>query len=289
MQTQRAETLEAFDGRLRKWFSIHLYPAPEALTVFAQDITAIKQAQDALVRSEKLAAVGRMASTVAHEINNPLEAVTNLIWIARHDPSASETVRKNLGIADDELRRVSHIAKKTLGFYRDASAPGAVNMREVLGGVVGLYGSRLRSKQILLRTEYAEADVVGYAGELRQLFSNLFANAVDAVPTKGMLVVRVSNSRDWNSSGQRGVRVTIADNGCGIAPDHLEKLFEPFFTTKSATGTGLGLWVAKQIVEKHGGRISLRTRTSPERHYTIVSVFLPAGAAGARQEYAVAG
>lgn len=275
METHKPEAFEAFDASLRKWFSVQLYPSPEALTIFAQDITAVKQAQAALVRSEKLAAVGRMAATVAHEINNPLEAVTNLIWIASKDPSISETGRESLRVADSELKRVAHITRQTLGFYRDSTSPAMVNMREVMNSVLELYASRVASKQISIHTDYQDCVVYGFAGEFRQLFSNLCANAIDAVKTAGKLRVKVSEVHHWKEPNQSGVRVTVADDGCGVPPEHLDSIFEPFFTTKDSTGTGLGLWVAKQIVEKHGGCITVRSSVRPNQHYTAVSVFLP--------------
>ncbi len=275
METQTPHEFEILDTSLRKWFSMHLYPSPAAMTIFAQDITGIKRTQDALVQSEKLAAVGRMASTVAHEINNPLEAVTNLIWLARYDPSASQRMQHQLAMADEELRRVAHIAKQTLGFYRDATAPAMVHIADVLDGVIRLYSSRLESKQVAVRRDYDNSEVFGYAGELRQLFSNLLANAVDAVQTRGALAVKISQTRNWSGDRRPGVRISIGDNGGGIAAEHLSKLFEPFFSTKGATGTGLGLWVAKQIAEKHGGRITVRSSPRAAQHYTVVSVFLP--------------
>ena len=288
LQTQQPEAFEVFNAVLQKWFSVHLYPSPAALTVFAQDITGLKEAQDALVRTEKLAAVGRMASTVAHEINNPLEAVTNLIWIAKNDPSASDSVRTRLGMADDELRRVAHIAKQTLGFYRDASQQKMVKMREVMDSVLGLYASRIASKQISVRTHYEDCEVFGYAGELRQLFANLCGNAFDAVQSRGTLALKVSRSHAWRGANDAGIRITIADDGCGIAAENLKSLFKPFFTTKESTGTGLGLWLAKQIAEKHGGWITVRSDTSPSRHYTVFSVFLPLRDEAHLQDFAVA-
>ncbi|MGI9101482.1 MAG: CHASE3 domain-containing protein [Terriglobales bacterium] len=289
MEAQVPEALEVQDRAHGKWFRLNLYPSALALTVFAQDITELKQAQAALVRTEKLAAVGRMASSVAHEINNPLEAVTNLIWIARNEPSASETVRKHLGAADEELRRVAHITKQSLGFYRDAAGPATLEVPELLNGVLRLYASRLASRRISLRTDYDGCEMFGYGGELRQLFSNLCANAVDAAPAGGRIAVKVSRSHAWGNATESGVRVTIADDGCGIAAEHLSSVFEPFFTTKNATGTGLGLWVAKQIVEKHGGTIAVRSKAKPDRHYTVFSVFFPARGSDREHEFAAAG
>jgi len=287
METQSFEAIEIFDSARRKWFSLHLYPSAESLTVFGQDITGLKDAQNALIRSEKLVAVGRMASSVAHEINNPLEAVTNLVWIARQDPTVSDAVKKNLATADEELRRVAHITKQTLGFYRDGVLPVSVPMAEILRSVLGLYSSRIAGKQIALRTDYDDSVIFGYAGELRQLFSNLLANSIDAVPAHGKLAVKISRSGAWRGSERHGVRVSIGDNGCGIPAENLDSVFEPFFTTKQVTGIGLGLWVARQVVEKHGGQI--RVRSSTGRHYTVISVFLPERGEFQPEEMAAAG
>jgi signal transduction histidine kinase len=248
----------------------------------------LKQTQDVMVRTEKLAAVGRMASTVAHEINNPLEAVTNLIWIARNDPTAGESVRQHLSMADEELRRVAHITRQTLGFYRDTSQQQTVKVREVMDSLLSLFASRIASKQISVRTRYEDCCLLGYPGELRQLLSNLLANALDAVPSQGRLAVKASPSHSWKGCKAAGVRITIADDGCGIPAENLPRLFEPFFTTKESTGTGLGLWVAKQIAEKHSGNISVRSRAHRDRHYTVFSVFLPLGEEARPQEFAVA-
>lgn len=234
-----------------------------------------EQAQQALIRSEKLAAVGRMAATVAHEINNPLEAVTNLIWIIGRDPGIGVETRRNLDLADEELRRVAHIAKQTLAFYRDSSSPVTVDLQEILSGVIGLYSSRLNSREVLVQHNLRHCTIRGYAGELRQLFSNLLVNAIDAMNKGGRLSVKLAPGRAWKDGEVEGARVTIADNGSGINSEHMARLFEPFFTTKARTGTGLGLWVAKQIIEKHSGVISLRSSTRATLHYTVVSVFLP--------------
>jgi signal transduction histidine kinase len=152
----------------------------------------------------------------------------------------------------------------------------------------GLYRSRLASNQISVHTKYGDCEVFGYAGELRQLLANLCANAIDAVQSRGTLSVKVSRSHAWRNSNEPGIRVTIADDGCGIPAEHLDSVFQPFFTTKEATGTGLGLWVAKQINERHGGWITIRSRANPSQHYTVVSVFLPLRGEGRLQEFAVA-
>jgi PAS domain S-box-containing protein len=275
MESQQADSFEAFDRALHKWFSVQLYPAAGALTVFAQDISELRQAREGLVRAEKLAAVGRMASTIAHEINNPLEAVTNLLWLARNERSASPAVLHYLAAADEELTRVAQISKHALGFYRDSNLPARVDLREVVESVLSLYARRLSGKHIAVRTEYESSEIDGYPGELRQLFSNLCANSLDALYVGGKLSLKVARAADWSDASRKGARITIGDNGAGIRAEYFANLFQPFFTTKEATGTGLGLWVSKQIVEKHGGTIRLRSSSRPHAHYTAVSVFLP--------------
>ena len=237
-----------------------------------RDITAQKQSEEALRRSEKLAATGRLAATIAHEINNPLEAVTNLMYLIGNgslDPSS----REYLAMAQRELQRVSQLTKQTLGFYRANSRPEAIDVGEMLEEVLGLYAGRLQSKAIQVEKRYGQGEAVqAVAGEVRQVFSNLIANAIDALPHGGRLALRIAYQRH---PGRRGVRVAIADNGSGIAPEHRASIFEPFFTTKKDVGTGLGLWVAQEIVGKYGGYIRVRSRVGPGNSGTVFTMFLP--------------
>lgn len=235
------------------------------------DVTARKQAEEALIRSEKLASVGRMAATVAHEINNPLEAVMNLLFLAGNDPNCSPSVGEYLRTADSELKRVSHITRQVLGFYRDSGAAKKVAVAAVMDEAVELFARKIANKQVHFYKEYAEdVETFAVSGELRQIFSNLIANSLDAVPAGGKIKVRVSKC-----VSNLGVRISIADNGGGIPETAIPKIFEPFFTTKGTIGTGLGLWVTRQLVEKHGGRIRVRASTVPERRGTTFSIVLP--------------
>jgi PAS domain S-box-containing protein len=243
-----------------------------------RDVTAQKLSEDALRRSEKLAAAGRLAATIAHEINNPLEAVTNLIYLIGTDAALQPSSREFLELAQRELQRVSQLTKQTLGFYRDNSRPEAVDVGQMLEEVVGIYAGRLQAKVIQVEKRYGTGDVMqAVAGEVRQVFSNLIANAVDALPQGGRLTLRILYHRQ---DGRRGVRVTIADNGSGIAAEHRANIFEPFFTTKKDVGTGLGLWVAQQIVAKYGGDIRVRSRVTPGASGTIFRMFFPEAMAG---------
>jgi len=259
-----------------KWFHITADPTPGRLTVFYQDITERKAAEDALRRSEKLATAGRLAATMAHEINNPLEGITNLLFLLRHNSSLDGKARKHLEMADQEVSRLSHLAKQSLGFYRDHSAPSQVDLEHMMDEVLTIHHRRLQAKDILVEKQYdSVATVTGIPGELRQVMLNLVLNAIDAVEESGRLSVRIRNTRDWSDSARPGVRITIADNGCGISKEHLPHLFEPFYTTKKDFGTGLGLWISRELVSKHDGWIRVRSTTAPGKQGTAFSVFIP--------------
>ena len=256
------------------------------------DITERKRSDQALLRSEKLAAVGRMAASIAHEINNPLSAVMNTIYLAKASLNEyeKEALRQYLDLADDELRRISHITRQTLGFYRESSVPIPVSMNTILDSVVDLLRGKIRVKNAIIQKQYAEEEDVripAIGGELRQIFSNLLANSLDAIQERGIVTLRVSRSTFVNS-GQSRVRVTVADNGKGIDAAMLPHIFEPLFTTKEATGSGLGLWVSKQLIEKHGGSIQVRTSTQGERRGTTFSVLIPGTGGPADEDKATA-
>ena len=239
----------------------------------ARDITERKQLQNALIESEKLAATGRMAASIAHEINNPLEAMTNLAYLLATDERLHEEGKKYASALLDEAVRASHITKQTLSFYRAATKPDNVNICELLDTVVYLNHRGIERKGIKVRREYAKApDVFGFASELRQVFSNLVLNAAEAVPEGGEICLRVCN--EPGSDGDY-VRIDIADNGYGIPDDIIPKLFHPFFTTKKAGGNGLGLWVSRGLVEKHGGTIEANNLKEPGRSGAIFTVILP--------------
>jgi PAS domain S-box-containing protein len=239
----------------------------------ARDITARKRMERLLIQSEKLSAAGRMAATVAHEINNPLEAVLNLIFLARATcPGDSET-HEYLETAEKELERVSHIARQTLGFYRDNGTPTAVVVDELLKNVLTVYRSKFISKSI--KVDYrleAPSPLQASRGELLQVFSNIVANSIDALEAGGSLDLE---TREVMDAGAAGIQIRIRDDGNGIEAEHLTRIFEPFFTTKEQHGTGIGLWVAKQLVEKHGGRIQITSSTEAGNSGTEVGIFIP--------------
>ena len=242
----------------------------------ARDITQLKKTEQALRMTERLASVGRMAATVAHEINNPLEAVTNLVYLAK-GVAARDDLRDYLNTIEEELNRISHITKHTLGFYRETIAPSAVRVGEMLTPVIFLLGMRLRNKGIEIRPEIRQdPEIYAVAGEIRQLMANLLSNSIDAVDPGGLIRIRTQENR-LNGQNPSGIRITIADSGRGIPPSARSKLFEPFFTTKQDVGTGLGLWVCMNIVHKHHGSIRVKSSTIPGRSWTVFSVFLPTG------------
>jgi signal transduction histidine kinase len=236
-----------------------------------RDVTGEKQAQDVLRKAEKLAAAGRLAATVAHEINNPLEAVCNLIYIVKNTGNLPEDIVGYLNMAEQELERVSHITRQTLGFYRDSSEPGPVPLRGVLESVLRLYENKLKSKSITLEMELADCPPVhALQGEMKQLLANLISNAADAVPPGGKIRISMAQTEQGE-----GVEIQVADNGPGVPEENRARIFEPFFTTKEDVGTGLGLWVSKEIVERHGGKIQLSPDKENGLGGALFTIFLP--------------
>ncbi len=246
------------------------------------DITDRKLTEDALIRSEKLAAVGRMASSIAHEINNPLESVMNLLYLARQAAILPE-VQGYLDLAELELRRVSSIANQTLRFHKQATRPMEITAADLYSTVLSLYEGRLKNSHIEVEKRLrAERPVACFEGDIRQVLNNLVGNAIDAMPTGGRLLIRSREGTDWRTE-QRGLVLTVGDTGAGISRENQRHVFEAFFTTKGFAGTGLGLWVSQEIVERHGGRLRLRSRTDDSGHGaehgtghgTVATVFLP--------------
>jgi PAS domain S-box-containing protein len=243
---------------------------------FTVDVSEQKKLERSLIISEKLASVGRLAGTVAHEINNPLEAITNLLFLAKRDIEDRTKAERHLQLAIHELERVSHISRQTLGFCRENSSPAAIEISKMLDELLFMYSRKLEVRKIRVEKHYDEAArITGLDNEIRQVFSNLIANAVDAMPSGGRLVVKSSRSREWNNAGLPGVRVTVADTGVGIPSESLKNLFNPFYTTKKDVGTGLGLWLVRGTISRHKGMIHVRSKVVPGRGGTAFSVFLP--------------
>jgi PAS domain S-box-containing protein len=274
---------EFYPEPLNMWLECHCYPTEEGLSVYFRDISERKRTEEALLRSEKLASVGRMAATIAHEINNPLAAITNTLYLARMRADEPASVREFLDVAEDELKRITHITRQTLGFYRESSGPVVVSVNSVLESAVDLMKSKISAKRAVIEKDWdEELSVSAIAGELRQVFSNLLGNSLDAIEEGGTIKLRVSPGRDLKS-GQPTVRVTVADNGKGIAESSKRHIFEPFFTTKGTVGTGLGLWVSKQIIEKHQGKVRMHSSTDGVRRGTVFMVSLPVEPPGMEQ------
>ena len=264
----------------RTWLS-NFFPVRTVSTdirwvgVIVSEITERLRAEEAMRRSEKLAAAGRLAASIAHEINNPLESVTNLLYLLHEHPSLDEESKEYANMAQRELARVAEITQQTLRFYRQSTFPVDVRLAEVMRSILVLHQGRLQSARIELSSRMEDAELFAYAGELRQLFASLVGNAIDAMPQGGTLFLRV---RSTKRRGVRGVRVTVADNGTGIEEAVKHHIFEPFFTTKEATGTGLGLWVSDEILHKHHGTVSVRSqqaRNEGDSSGTVFAMFFP--------------
>ena len=263
----RALPIHDVSGKVVRWFGTNT------------DITDRKQAEEALVKSERLAAMGRLAGIIAHEINNPLEAISNAFYLLRDHPSLDEEARYYSKLAEEELARVAHITKQTLSFYRESQQAIALSLADVLDNVIELQSRNLHVNSIALDKRFqTPGKIQGYPGELKQVFLNIIGNAIQAMPNGGRLRIRLRESTG-RRSGRRGVRVSICDTGVGIQPEHAKKLFEPFFSTKEAKGTGLGLWISKGIIQKYEGTIRFRSIKLAGHNATCFSVFIPTAAA----------
>ncbi|MEO6829824.1 MAG: PAS domain-containing protein [Acidobacteriaceae bacterium] len=241
------------------------------------DVETQQRSEAALRQSEKLAVVGRLASSIAHEINNPLEAVTNLLYLAQAG-AVNEDTRLYLRMAQQELDRVAQITSQTLRFHRESSAPGPADVAELVDSVLTLHRSKVAAGGIELKLEKQPCPpLICQAGEIRQVLANLIGNALDAMSRGGILRLRLRPSTDWHS-GRLGVRITVADTGHGMPPEVSKRMYEAFYTTKGETGTGLGLWVSAGIVDKHGGSFHVRSSVRPDRSGTVFTVILPAPA-----------
>ena len=243
---------------------------------FMADLTLQKKSEELLRRSEKLAVTGRLAASIAHEINNPLEAITNCLYLVGQ-AELSHDARTYLELAQKELDRVAQITVQTLRFYRRSTHMAETDIKELVETVFALLESRLQRQNIRLVRDFAPVPkILMHDGEIRQVLANLIGNAVDAVPTGGSIVLRTRVAREWGS-GRQGLRITVADTGSGMDNATLSRIFEPFFSTKGITGTGLGLWVSREIIDKHQGTIRVRSRKHQESRGggTVFALFIP--------------
>jgi PAS domain S-box-containing protein len=251
----------------------------EAIAATVLEITNQKKAEAALLQSEKLAAVGRLASSISHEINNPLESITNLLYLINLSEELPKSLRSYVQTAQAELSRVCQIATQTLRFHRQAVRATHVNAADLVNAVLNLYQGRLVNSHIQVEAAYSTSTkVLCFENDIRQVLNNLIANSIDAMRTGGRLVVRAHDAHDLSDTGspiRQGIRITIADTGHGMSPAVRARIFEPFYTTKELNGTGLGLWISADIIGRHQGRLNLRSTEHHIHHGTIVSLFLP--------------
>jgi len=251
-------------------------PEQRQLAAFVADLTLQKKSEELLRRTEKLAVAGRLAASIAHEINNPLEAITNLLYLVGETP-LNEDARNYLELASHELDRVAQITVQTLRFHRRSSRPVETDLADLVASVLPLFESRTRLLHATVDSRFRPSPrVVVHDGEVRQVVANLISNATDALGEDGRLGLRIAPACHPRT-GVAGVVLTVADTGHGMTPETLARIYEPFFSTKGATGTGLGLWVSLEIVEKHGGTLHVRSRVAtPQRSGgTVFRFFLP--------------
>ena len=297
--------LNGVGGKLRRpWtWLLSAYPVRTTPTqvrwvgVIALDASDRKRSEEALRRSEKLAVTGRLAASIAHEINNPLEAITNLLFLLRNFTDLPAAAHQYVSMAEYEVRRIAEITQQTLRFYRQPTHPARATLSELLDSVLSLYQGRINALEMRVERNYEpELTLFCFAGEIRQVFANLVGNAIDASSAGGRLLLRARRSRDWKNPAQSGIRFAIADTGSGMEPETREHIFEAFFTTKEVTGTGLGLWVSHEIILKHHGSVRVRSRAAtqgndnaPKPIGTVFEIFIPDDPSFANEAQAAAG
>ncbi len=252
-------------------------PADQQIAAFIADLSHQKKSEEMLRRTEKLAVAGRLAASIAHEINNPLEAITNCLYLLS-TADLPPDCRTYLTLAQKELDRVTQITVQTLRFYRRSTKPSQTDIHELIETVTALFESRLVALQISVIREFSASPIIlAHDGEIRQVIVNLIGNAIDALTQGGTIIVRTASTHEWRT-GREGIRITVADNGIGMSAETHARLFEPFYSTKGITGAGLGLWVSSEIVEKHQGSLRARSRsvTPDRRGGTVFTLFVPA-------------
>jgi PAS domain S-box-containing protein len=266
VRNQELNGTDSQTGRPWTWLasSYPVLTTPRAVRwagVIVLEATERKRAEDALRKAEKLAVTGRLAASIAHEINNPLEAITNLLYLLSNFCHLDNPAQNYVTMAEYEVRRMTEIAQQTLRFYRQSTLPGRARLTELIDSVLSLYQGRLHAQNIKAERLYdPELELICFTGEIRQVMANLVGNAIDACQSGGRIVVKARRSQSWRDPKLHGVRFTVADNGCGMDAEVREHAFEAFYTTKDVTGTGLGLWISLEILEKHKGEIRVLSR-----------------------------
>ncbi len=243
----------------------------------------VRQQEEQLRRTEKMAAAGQLAASLAHEINNPLLAVTNALYLLNHHPELHGEAKNLVTTAESELARVSRIVKQSLSYYRDGTVARELDLSAIVEESLQVFRARFQREGVQLKKRICPGMcIVGFVDEVRQVVDNLLLNAVEAMPSNGHLAISLRPSHNWREQRQEGVRLTVADTGCGIPKEHVARIFEPFFTTKPEKGTGLGLWVVRGIVAKHDGRITIRSNAAGEKSGTVISILWPSDSHAAR-------
>ncbi len=274
------------DPTVERYFLLNATPNRDAqgevetISLAIVEVTAQKRAENALVQADKLAAVGRLAASISHEINNPLEAVTNLLYLVHQDPALSEESGEYVKMAESELARVSQIASQTLRFHRHAVRPVELTPEQVVSPVMALYQGRLKNSQVTVDVEHRGEGtrMVVHEGDVRQILNNLVGNAIDAMPQGGKVKIRTRPARCVHTR-RRGTRISVTDSGVGMSAETAAHIFEPFFTTKGSSGSGLGLWISHTLARRHGGELRVRSRRAADsrtgRSGTVFTLFLP--------------
>jgi PAS domain S-box-containing protein len=261
---------ESFDVSLTVSPILNSSGAVVGISKTARDISRRKRMELRLIEAEKIVPTGRMAASIAHELNNPLQVLSNLIFLARRESYGNPVANQYLAAAASEIERISHLTRQTLGYYRDMASPTNVACHDLIDEVVRVYQSKIQSRNITVETVFDTLRPVHASkGELTQVFSSIISNSVDAMPNGGRLRIHVSEPVATD------VQIVFQDEGTGIAPENLSKIFEPFFTTKGNLGTGIGLWTTKQLIEKNGGHISVASNIAPPAAGTTVSLVFP--------------
>jgi PAS domain S-box-containing protein len=262
--------------------------SPHLISI-CEDINERKRAERVLEQQEQMACIGRLTSSIVHEIANPLEAVHNLIFLAQHSANLDEA-RSHLKVAEEELGRASEITMQGLQFHRQTSGATSTNVVDILQSVLALFKGKFKASRVDVQLKKEDApELKCFAGEMRQVFVNLIGNAVESMHDGGQLTIRVRPGTEWRT-GSTGVRITIADTGSGMSAETRKRMYEPFYTTKGSAGSGLGLWVTANIVHKHQGCIHVRSKRISGAGGTVFTLVFPyAGAEGKNagfQEYA---